>query len=155
MTMNDPHEPDFPRPRPRPRGRRPRRRRRRLQAESPAAAAVMKFKSCRWRCDPEDGEFCTHRDVLPFAGKERLQGGFVVPGVRVLQAAPHAEEAGLGRGTQRLLSDAGRAVSARLQVPSPNAPRDRALLGEFARQLNPFPLRRELLVGLPVRLGFR
>ena len=52
------------------------------QAETPAAApataddaalaapAVMKFKSCRWRCAPEDGEFCTHRDVLPFAGKE-------------------------------------------------------------------------------------
>jgi hypothetical protein len=35
----------------------------------PVAAAVIKFKSCRWRCDPEDGEFCTHRDVLPFAGK--------------------------------------------------------------------------------------
>ena len=51
------------------------------QADTPAAApaaaddaalvapAVMKFKSCRWRCAPEDGEFCTHRDVLPFAGK--------------------------------------------------------------------------------------
>jgi predicted secreted protein len=35
--------------------------------------AVEKFKSCRWRATPEDGEFCTHRDVLPFAGKE----GFV------------------------------------------------------------------------------
>jgi ATP-dependent RNA helicase RhlE len=34
------------------------------------APAVMKFKSCRWRCAPEDGEFCTHRDVLPFAGKK-------------------------------------------------------------------------------------
>jgi hypothetical protein len=33
------------------------------------SAAVMKFKSCRWRADPEAGEFCTHRDVLPFAGK--------------------------------------------------------------------------------------
>jgi hypothetical protein len=43
---------------------------------APAAtvsAAVEKFKSCRWRATPEDGEFCTHRDVLPFAGKE----GFV------------------------------------------------------------------------------
>jgi hypothetical protein len=40
------------------------------QAEAPGAAAVMKFKSCRWRAAPEDGEFCTHRDVLPFAGKE-------------------------------------------------------------------------------------
>ena len=31
--------------------------------------AVLKFKSCRWRADPDAGEFCTHRDVLPFAGK--------------------------------------------------------------------------------------
>ena len=44
-------------------------------APAPAAvsAAVEKFRSCRWRATPEDGEFCTHRDVLPFAGKE----GFV------------------------------------------------------------------------------
>ena len=32
--------------------------------------AVQKFRSCRWRCEPDAGEFCTHRDVLPFAGKE-------------------------------------------------------------------------------------
>ena len=32
--------------------------------------AVEKFKSCRWRATPDQGEFCTHRDVLPFAGKE-------------------------------------------------------------------------------------
>jgi hypothetical protein len=46
-------------------------------AASPGAAAaspaVERFKSCRWRCTPDAGEFCTHRDVLPFAGKE----GFV------------------------------------------------------------------------------
>lgn len=46
-------------------------------AASPDAAAVSpaveRFKSCRWRCTPDAGEFCTHRDVLPFAGKE----GFV------------------------------------------------------------------------------
>jgi hypothetical protein len=35
--------------------------------------AVAKFNSCRWRATPDVGEFCTHRDVLPFAGKE----GFV------------------------------------------------------------------------------
>jgi hypothetical protein len=45
---------------------------------SPAAtpqlsAAVAKFNSCRWRATPDVGDFCTHRDVLPFAGKE----GFV------------------------------------------------------------------------------
>ena len=40
---------------------------------SEASAAMMKFKSCRWKCDPDAGAYCTHRDVLPFAGKE----GFV------------------------------------------------------------------------------
>lgn len=40
---------------------------------SDASVATMKFKSCRWKCDPDAGAFCTHRDVLPFAGKE----GFV------------------------------------------------------------------------------
>jgi hypothetical protein len=35
----------------------------------PASAAVMRFKSCRWRRPPEDGpECCGHRDVLPMAG---------------------------------------------------------------------------------------
>jgi hypothetical protein len=46
-------------------------------APAPDAAtvspAVERFKSCRWRATPDAGEFCTHRDVLPFAGKE----GFV------------------------------------------------------------------------------
>ncbi|MDQ3068567.1 MAG: hypothetical protein M3R55_02415 [Acidobacteriota bacterium] len=32
--------------------------------------AWARFHSCRWRSSPEDGEFCTHRDVLPYAGKE-------------------------------------------------------------------------------------
>ena len=52
----------------------PRRSSSRARRRRPAvSAAVEKFKSCRWRRSPEDGEFCTHRDVLPFAGKE----GFV------------------------------------------------------------------------------
>ena len=40
------------------------------KAPAPVSPAVEKFRSCRWRATPEDGEFCTHRDVLPFAGKE-------------------------------------------------------------------------------------
>ena len=44
-----------------------------VPATAPVSDAVIKFRSCRWRCDPDQGEFCTHRDVLPFAGKE----GFV------------------------------------------------------------------------------
>jgi hypothetical protein len=43
-------------------------------AAPPAAAAsspaVERFQSCRWRATPDSGAFCTHRDVLPFAGKE-------------------------------------------------------------------------------------
>jgi hypothetical protein len=35
-----------------------------------ASPAETRFKSCRWRATPDQGEFCTHRDVLPFAGKE-------------------------------------------------------------------------------------
>ena len=38
--------------------------------QSSASPAVEKFRSCRWRATPDAGEFCTHRDVLPFAGKE-------------------------------------------------------------------------------------
>lgn len=37
------------------------------------SAALAKFHSCRWRATPDVGDYCTHRDVLPFAGKE----GFV------------------------------------------------------------------------------
>jgi hypothetical protein len=41
------------------------------QPEQPAVSpAVERFRSCRWRATPDAGEFCTHRDVLPFAGKE-------------------------------------------------------------------------------------
>ena len=41
-----------------------------LPVETPGvSAAVIKFKSCRWRRPPEDGpECCGHRDVLPIAG---------------------------------------------------------------------------------------
>lgn len=31
--------------------------------------ALARFHSCRWRAQPEDGAYCTHRDVLPMAGK--------------------------------------------------------------------------------------
>jgi hypothetical protein len=47
----------------------------RANGAAPAVAlspAGERFKSCRWKAT-EGGEFCTHRDVLPFAGKE----GFV------------------------------------------------------------------------------
>lgn len=37
-------------------------------AEAPTPA-LARFHSCRWRAQPDDGAFCTHRDVLPMAGK--------------------------------------------------------------------------------------
>jgi hypothetical protein len=39
------------------------------QTEPAVPAAIIKFRSCRWRRPPEDGvECCGHRDVLPIAG---------------------------------------------------------------------------------------
>jgi hypothetical protein len=38
--------------------------------EPAASPADERFQSCRWRATPDAGAFCTHRDVLPFAGKE-------------------------------------------------------------------------------------
>ncbi len=34
------------------------------------SAAVVRFRSCRWYQPPENGsaEFCTHREVKPYAG---------------------------------------------------------------------------------------
>ena len=42
------------------------------QAPAPAqeSAAFIRFRSCRWHQPKEDGnaEFCTHREVKPYAG---------------------------------------------------------------------------------------
>lgn len=35
----------------------------------PPTPALARFHSCRWRAQPDEGAFCTHRDVLPMAGK--------------------------------------------------------------------------------------
>ena len=38
--------------------------------ESPSSAALVRFRSCRWM-QPTEGnstEFCTHREVKPYAG---------------------------------------------------------------------------------------
>jgi hypothetical protein len=38
-------------------------------AEVPGSPAVERFNTCRWRSQ-EQGRYCTHRDVLPLAGRE-------------------------------------------------------------------------------------
>jgi hypothetical protein len=41
-----------------------------VTSDNPQSAAVVRFKSCRWMQPPENGntEFCTHREVKPYAG---------------------------------------------------------------------------------------
>lgn len=39
-------------------------------ADEDTSPAAERFRSCRWRATPDAGDFCTHRDVLPFAGKD-------------------------------------------------------------------------------------
>ena len=43
-----------------------------MESEPASSPAVVRFLSCRWRKPAEDGlpDHCTHRDVLPMAGKE-------------------------------------------------------------------------------------
>ena len=38
-------------------------------APEPVSAAVERFNTCRWRSQ-EHGKHCTHRDVLPLAGRD-------------------------------------------------------------------------------------
>jgi hypothetical protein len=39
-------------------------------SDSPQSAALVRFRSCRWQQPAENGntEFCTHREVKPYAG---------------------------------------------------------------------------------------
>jgi hypothetical protein len=39
-------------------------------SDNPQSAAVIRFRSCRWQQPAENGssEFCTHREVKPYAG---------------------------------------------------------------------------------------
>ena len=39
-------------------------------SDSPQSAALVRFRSCRWMQPAENGntEFCTHREVKPYAG---------------------------------------------------------------------------------------
>ena len=42
------------------------------QDEPTASLAEVRFRACRWHTDTDDQQFCSNRDVLPYAGK----GGF-------------------------------------------------------------------------------
>lgn len=36
--------------------------------EATASAGQQRFQTCRWRMQEPPADYCTHRDVLPFAG---------------------------------------------------------------------------------------
>jgi hypothetical protein len=38
-------------------------------SDTPVPPAVERFNSCRWKSQ-EQGRYCTHRDVLPLAGRD-------------------------------------------------------------------------------------
>jgi hypothetical protein len=38
-------------------------------AEAPLTPALERFTTCRWRAPEPDHAYCTHRDVLPIAGR--------------------------------------------------------------------------------------
>ena len=63
--------------------------------DSPAVAlpAVERFKSCRWRCDAGGWRVLHASRRAAVCRQGRIRRRVVVPGVRVLQAAPHPEEA--------------------------------------------------------------
>ena len=43
-----------------------------VTSDRPESAAFVRFRSCRWMQPAEDGnqEFCTHREVKPYAGTQ-------------------------------------------------------------------------------------
>ena len=43
-----------------------------VTSDRPQSAAFVRFRSCRWMQPAENGnqEFCTHREVKPFAGTQ-------------------------------------------------------------------------------------
>ena len=112
-------------------GRRRPRRRRRSRSSSRAAGA-------RRRTSASSAPTATCCRLPARKASSRI----VVPGVRVLQAAPHAEEA----------RTRGLHVLTVTWAEPRSQPRS---FREFLRQLHPLPFGRELLVGLPVRLRLR
>ena len=44
----------------------------RPQGEPEASPAQARFRACRWHAEADDQQYCSNRDVLPYAGK----GGF-------------------------------------------------------------------------------
>ena len=42
---------------------------------APEDPAVTRFRSCRWREKKDNAEYCSHGEVLPYAGKNGFSPG--------------------------------------------------------------------------------
>jgi len=65
---------------------------------APASPAVLRFRSCRWYQPPENGasEFCTHREVKPYAGSTSFDAEAWCPDCQYykLRRTPKKRDAG-------------------------------------------------------------
>ena len=61
-------------------------------SDNPPSAALVRFRSCRWMQPVENGnaEFCTHREVKPYAGSSNFDADAWCPDCRYykLRRAP-------------------------------------------------------------------
>ena len=61
-------------------------------SDNPQSAALVRFRSCRWMQPKENGsaEFCTHREVKPYAGTTGFDADAWCPGCQYykLRRAP-------------------------------------------------------------------
>jgi hypothetical protein len=65
-------------------------------SDSPQSAALIRFRSCRWQQPAENGnsEFCTHREVKPYAGTTGFEADAWCPDCQYykLRRAPKKRE---------------------------------------------------------------
>jgi hypothetical protein len=66
-------------------------------SDVPESAAFVRFRSCRWQQPKEDGnpnEFCTHREVKPYAGTQGFDADAWCPDCQYykLRRAPKKRE---------------------------------------------------------------
>lgn len=66
-------------------------------SDSPQSAALVRFRSCRWMQPKEEGsdtEFCTHREVKPYAGTQGFDADAWCPDCQYykLRRAPKKRE---------------------------------------------------------------
>ena len=59
-----------------------------VTSDRPESAAFVRFRSCRWMQPAENGnqEFCTHREVKPYAGTQGFDADAWADGSRLLSA---------------------------------------------------------------------